>query len=206
MSSVLGGPLASDSHTKKSRCKRHDKRGITPHACIPRLGSTSSTPRGPFYYQANAGFVFPPPRGEFHCPEIPPVFGRITGDHAAKRRPRTMDQQGSSIAISSFSQKPDFAAGGVLTRHKPQECSKFPAVFEVRGHAGDSQQNRGGHNADTWHLHQVGKLHSLYHDLEQFVFVVYPIIKKAQGFIKRSQVRRIRPESSFFSSVISAGS
>ena len=144
---------------------------------FPALGQQAPHHAGRFIGQSYAGFVFPPPRGEFHCPEIPPVFGRITGDHAAKRRPRTMDQQGSSIAISSFrdSQKPDFAAGGVLTRHKPQERSKFPAVFEVRGHAGDSQQNRGGHNADTWHLHQALASFILFgHDLEQLVLRSLP--------------------------------
>ena len=87
----LAGRLRG-AHTQRSRVASGMTNAVLRRMLVfPALGQQAPHQVGRFIGQSYAGFVFPPPRSEFHCPEIPPVFGRITGDHAAKRRPRTMD-------------------------------------------------------------------------------------------------------------------
>lgn len=104
---------------------------------------------GHFVGQSNAGLVFTSSRDEFHGPS--PVFRRISGNHTRKCRTRPVNQQIAGIAITPLgdTQELGFTSGGVLARHKAEVCGKLPAVFEIRGYTGDSQQDSGGHNADA---------------------------------------------------------
>ncbi len=84
MPSAFVMSIVSGSRPMKPRCKRHDKHGVTPYACIPCFGLACSMPRGLFYWPGQRSPCSS--HAELHGPKISPVLGCISGNHAGKCR------------------------------------------------------------------------------------------------------------------------